>query len=93
MTLFVSSVNIKHDFVHSNSAVFKVFICENRKQPFLCLKHPLCKHLHKNPKWTAMGHSQMVNVAKHALCSKVFHPCPHKIKTIAWILFIFAEYS
>ena len=28
----------------------------------------------KNPTWTAMRHSQMVNVAKHALSSKVFSP-------------------
>ena len=74
VTLVAISVNIKHFFVHLNYAVFKVFICENRKLPFLCLKHPLFKHLHKNPKWTAMRHSQMVNVAKHALSSKVFSP-------------------
>ena len=74
MTLFAISVNIKHFFVRLNSAVFKVFICINRKLPFLCLPHPLFKHLHTNPKWTAMRHSQMVNVAKYALSSKVFSP-------------------
>ena len=37
-----------------NSATFKVFICENRKLPVLCLKHPLFQHVHMNLKWTAM---------------------------------------
>ena len=79
MTLFTISVNVKHFFVHLNSAVFKVFVCENRKLFFLCLKHPLFQHYRKNPKWTAMWHSQMVKVAKHALSSKVFpHTCSLK---------------
>ena len=72
MTVYAISVIIKHFFVRLNSAVFKVFICENIKLPFSCLKHPSFQHLHKNKKWTAMRHSQMVNVAKHALSSKVF---------------------
>ena len=55
--------------------------------------HPLFQHLHKNPKWTALRHSQMVNVAKHALSSNVFSPLfTQACKTITWILFIFAEY-
>ena len=66
-----------------NSAVFKVINCENRKLPFSCLKHPFCfQHLHKNPKWTAIRHSPMVNVAKHALSSKIFSP----LFTQAWKL-------
>ena len=67
MTLFAISVNIKHFFMCLNSAVFKVSICENGKLPFLCLKHPLFQHLHMNPKWTAMRHSQMINVAKNTV--------------------------
>ena len=57
-----------------NSAVFKVIVCENRKLPFLCLKYSLLQYLHMNPKWTAMRHIQMVNVAKHTLSSNVFSP-------------------
>ena len=75
MALFAISVNIKHFFVCLNSAVFKVFICENRKLPFLCLTHPLFQYFHMNPKRTAMRHSQIENVAKHALNSKVFCLC------------------
>ena len=46
-----------------------------------------------NPKWTAMQHSQTVDVAKHALSNNVFSPVFHSsVKIIAWILFIFAEY-
>ena len=71
MTLPAILDSIKQFFVRLNTAVLKVFICENRKLP-LCLKHPLIQHLQKNPKWTAMRHNQMVNVAKHALGSKVF---------------------
>ena len=44
------SVNIKHFFVRLNSAGFKVFICENRKLPFLWLKHPLIQHLFQEPR-------------------------------------------
>ena len=69
-------------FVRLNSAVFKVFICENRKLPILCLKHPLFHHLHKHQKWTAVRHHQMVNVAKHVLSSEVFSP----LFTKAWKL-------
>ena len=67
-----------------NAAVFKVFICGDRKLPFLCLNHPLFQHLHMNPTWTAMRHSQMVNVAKHALSSNVFL----RLFTQAWRLMI-----
>ena len=72
-----------------NSAVFKVFICENRKLPFLCLKHTLFQQLHMNPKWTATRHSQMVNVAKHALQQVIFNPVHSSMKIIDWILFYF----
>ena len=92
MALFAISIKLKHFFMRLNSVVFKVFICENRKPPFLCLKHPLFQLLHKSPKWTAMRHSHMINVAKHALTNKVFPPFHSSMKTIAWILFIFAEY-
>ena len=82
MALFAISVNIKHFFVRLNSAVFTDFICENRKLPFLCLKHPLIQHFHKDTKWTAMRQSQVMNVAKHALGSKVCSP----LFTQAWKL-------
>ena len=82
MTLCAISVNIKYLFVRLNSAVFKVFICENRKLPSSCLKHPLFQHLQNNPKRTAVRHTHMVNVAKHALSSKVFSP----LFTQAWKL-------
>ena len=77
---FAISVNIKHVFVRLNSAVFKVFICENRKLTFLCLNiqlNVLLQHLHKNPKWTAMRHSHMVNVLfKHEHnCLDTFYFC------------------
>ena len=49
MTVFAISINIKHFSMHLNSAVFKAFIHENRKLPFLCLMYPLFIHLHKNP--------------------------------------------
>ena len=45
-----------------NSAVFKLFICENRKLPFLYLKHTLFQHLHMNPKWTKMHTSAFITV-------------------------------
>ena len=85
MKRFAISVNTKQFFVRSNFAVFKVIICENRKLSFLCLKHLLFQHLHKNQKWTVMRLSQMVNVAKHALISKVFSP----LFTQAWKLILF----
>ena len=78
----VSDCRLKHFFLCLNSVVFKVFICENRKLSFLNLKHILFQHLHKNPKWTVMRHSQMVTVAKHTLSSKVFLP----LFTQAWKL-------
>ena len=84
---FAISDNINQIFVHLNSAVFKIFICENRKLPF-SLKHTLFQHLHKNLQWTAKRLSQMVNVAEHASSTTVHS----SMKTIAWILFIFAEY-
>ena len=93
MTLFAISVNTKHFFLRLNSAVFKVLICENRKLPFLCLKNLLFQHLHKNPKWTTMRLSQMVNVAKHALSSKVFSPlCTQTWKLLPGYFLFFAEY-
>ena len=83
MTLFAISVNIKNFFMRLNSAVFMVFICENRKLPFfICVKHPLFQHLHKNLKWTAMRHSQTIKSAKQALSSNVFSP----LFTQAWKL-------
>ena len=78
VTLFPISVSIKNFFMHLNSAVFMFFICENRKLAFfICVKHFLFQHnfvLHKNPKWTAMQHSQIINGAKHSLSSNVFSP-------------------
>ena len=62
---------------------FQCFICENSKLPFLWLKH-LFEHLRKNLKWTAMRHSQMVNVALY------FHPCSLKHENhCCWIFFYF----
>ena len=69
VALCVISVNLKHFLVCLNSAVFKVFISENRK-----LQSILCLYLYMNQTWTAMRHRQMVNVAKDALNSKVFSP-------------------
>ena len=80
VALFTISVNVKHFFMCLNSAVFKGFTCENGKLPVLCLKHPLFQHLHMNPKWTVKQHSQMVNIAEHALNSKLFSP----LFTKAW---------
>ena len=75
-----------------NFAVFKVLICENRKLSFLCLKHHLFQHLHKNPKidW----HETQPNCQRCETCIEpqgIFTP-HSSMKSIAWILFIFAEY-
>ena len=59
-------------FAHSNSVIFKVFICENRKLPLLCLKYCIIHHWHKNPKQFALPHSQMAHVSKHILDSNGF---------------------
>ena len=76
VSLFVNS--IFHAFNFKN---FQVFVCENWKLPFLGLKQ-LCRHLRKNLKWTALRHSQMINVSKHASGSNVFLP----LFTPAWKL-------
>ena len=71
----------KHFFVPLNSAVFKVLICENMKTTLLMFETSFVSTFAQEPKkWTAMRHSQMVNVAKHALHSKAFGP----LFTQAW---------
>ena len=82
MTLFAISVNIKHFFVRLNSAEPKVFICEKRKLPFLCLKH----HLHKNLKRTGMRHSQTVYFAFWPLFAQAWKLLPE------YFLFLLSKY-
>ena len=53
---------------------------KTEEMSFLNLKQILCHHLHKNPKWTALRHSQMIKVSKQASGSNVFSP----LFTRAW---------
>ena len=93
--LFCDFSQYKTVFLAFNSGVFRDFICENRKLPLLCLKHPLFQQFHKNPKWPAIRHGQMLKVAKHAWSSKVFLPLyTHAWKLLSvYILFLLSIYS
>ena len=89
MALFAISVYIKHFFVYLNSTVFKVFICENRKLPFLSLRHPLFSSCI----WTQTG--LPCNIAKRPMllnmhwAARYFHPCSLKHENYCLEYFLF----
>ena len=75
-----------------------MFIYENQKLLFLCVKNHLLNHLHKNPNLTALPYCRKVNVSEYGLaaacdCGTPFGQAPqmaHKIRLSHMCVCIFA---
>ena len=76
-------LHIKHLFVSLNSAVFKVFICENRKLPFSCLLAHSISHLvyhcRENASYSTLKHKCVPMVRDTVPCVLYKRPL--------WLLF------
>ena len=97
------SVNINHSFVRFNSTVFKIFICENRKPPFLCFKHHLFQHWIQNglpygiAKWStllnmhwAARYLHLCSLKQENYCLDTFYVC--WVYKSAWNIAVYYKY-